>query len=168
MLTPSAPPTYPQPATAPAPPDANRRLRAAILSAARLLLGRGEPFAGDIVVKIAADAEGLEVRVKPTAELDGLGADANQMAAADAVLLARLEQMAQFLLSPDEQKLLRDLSENQPCTATSVQTRCKQVLSKSDFWAVWGQLQKRRLVEEGDDGRYRVGPDVVMKMLSGE
>ncbi len=161
------------PATMPAPTDAtpgNERfsqpaVRHAILVAARQLLGHVGPYTGDVVVVVKAPDEGVEVRVKPTKDANGIDGSNAPLATADAHLLARVKQLTAHMLSPDEQKLLRDLAEHEPCSATSVADRCKPVLGKSAFWVVWGQLQGRRLVAQGDDEKYRIAADWMRGML---
>lgn len=134
-------------------------LKAATLWLARMMLGYdGKPYSGPLRVSVVKTDERETVAIKPLPTLDGMvRPEWFALEVADEAVASASELLG-ALLSPDEQKLLTDLVGHQPCTATSVQDRCKQVLSKSDFWAVWGQLQKRQLVEEGDDGRYLVRP----------
>ena len=142
--------------------------RQTLLTAARRLLGHVSPFTGDLVVKVVAVDEGVELKVKPTKDADGLsgGKSETGIPVSDAHLLARIKQLTSHLLSPDEQKLLRDLADNEPCSASSVADRCKPVLGKSSFWVVWGQLQHRRLIDQGDDERYRLAADWVRTLLA--
>lgn len=149
------------------PADANRRLRGAILSAARLLLGRSAPYTGELVVKICAPAEGVEVRVKPTGDVSGLE-PVDGSATADALLLARLEQLTAHFLSTDERTVLRLLADHEPCSATQISDEVRKEpyrIAKAKFWEIWGQLQHRRLVHQEDAGQYRLAVDWVREML---
>jgi hypothetical protein len=158
---PMAQPQHSTPATS----DTTTRLRLAILAAARLLLGRNGPFAGEVSVTIEAPDEGLEVRVKPTARCTGLDADVNTLATGDAMLLARVEQLVAHFLSADERLLLRTLAELEPCSATTIQNAVRSAVKKSDFWSMWGQLQHRRLVHQQEDKTYTLAVDWVREMI---
>lgn len=135
-------------------------LKAAILWCARMWVSfTGQPFSGPLRVSVHKTDEKEANIVKPMRTLDGMERPdwfALEEVAAD---VASASELLRVLLSPDEEKLMADLVKHQPCSATSVQDRCKQVIGKSEFWAVWGQLQGRMLIEEGDDKRYSVGPE---------
>lgn len=134
-------------------------LRTAILWCARMWVGKdGELFAGPICVQVRLPELSESSILKPRATADGMQPPAWFALGEEGGLGVSTSELLRVLLSPDEQKLLADLLAHQPCSASSVQERCKATLSKSAFWEVWGQLQKRELVEQGDDERYRVGP----------
>jgi hypothetical protein len=167
MSTPKASPAAPT-ATA----DTTDRIRAAILSAARHLLGTGGPYEGDVLVRIVAPGKGIECRVKPTATASGLEADPIALAGADAMLLSRIKQLESrikqlenHLLSPAERLLLRTLSELEPCSASAVQDAVRAEVKKSDFWSIWGQLQHRQLVHQRDDKLYTLAVDWVRELI---
>lgn len=71
--------------------------------------------------------------------------------AADAALMSQVEQLRAHLLSPDEMNILRDSAAHEPCSGSSVQGRCKPVVGKSEFCAVWGLQRGRRAVAREDD-----------------
>jgi hypothetical protein len=152
---------------APARTPPRPELRAAALWCARLLVGDGgAPYAGPIRVRVCRPEECEELVVRSTAAADtppawlALGEEAGAGAGASAAELLR------SLLSPDESKILADLLAHQPCSASSVQDRCRAVVGKSEFWCIWGQLQGRRLVEQRDDDRYQVGPEWLARLLT--
>ena len=147
-------------------------LRKGLLWLARMLVSHSnKPFEGPVIVRVEQVEEREAKVLKPRCASEGMeppswfalggGEDGGGACGASA------EELLAVLLSPDEQKLLTDLVKHAPCSATSVQERCRLVLSKSAFWEVWGQLQKRGLVEQGDDERYRVGPAWLARWLAG-
>lgn len=149
-------------------------LKHAILWCARMLVTyTGQPYAGPLSVSIRLPEESEANTIKPKGTTDGVappcwfdlrGEDGE--GGADGVgAEVSASELLRVLLSPDERELMLDLVTNQPCSASSVQDRCKAQIKKSEFWAVWGQLQQRQLVEETDDGRYQVGPEWLARWL---
>jgi len=138
-------------------------MRKGLLWLARMLVSHSDkPFDGPVSVRVEQVEEKEAKLLKPRCASEGMeppawfrlgGSDSDKGECG-----ASAEELLAVLLSPDEQKLLADLVTHAPCSASSVHERCKAVLTRSAFWEVWGQLQKRGLVEQGDDERYRVGP----------
>jgi hypothetical protein len=137
-------------------------LRTAILWCARMLVSYdGKPVAGPISVRVSQPDEREAKVLRPRGTLEGMEPPAwvsVSVGEEDGVAVG-VSELLRVLLSPDEKKLLADLLKHQPCSATSVMERCKGVIGKSEFWSVWGQLQGRELVQQGDDEKYRVGPE---------
>jgi hypothetical protein len=141
-------------------------LRIGVLWCARMLVSYdGRPFAGPIRVSVSQPEESEAKLIKPRATMDGMTPPAWFALGEEGGVGASVSELLGALLSPDEEKVLADLLANQPCSASSVQERCKGVVGKSEFWAMWGQLQGRRLVEQGEDERYRVGPEWLVRWL---
>jgi len=149
--------------------DTNRPIRAALLSAARKLLGQCEcgdvAFTGDLVVRVIAPSIGLEMKVTPIAGTDGMEPDAAVLAA-ERVVAARLERILTAFLSPNENTVLRVLAELEPTTAGQVFDKIKGRVGKSAFWELWGNLQQRGLVVQREDDKYRIGLDLVRDLIS--
>lgn len=141
-------------------------LRKAVLWCARMLVSYDtQPFAGPICVRVN-QAEECEARtIRPKATMDGMTPPDWFALGEEGGIGVTVSDVLGALLSPDEEKILADLLAHQPCSASSVQERCRNVLGKSEFWAAWGQLQGRRLVEQGDDDRYRIGPEWLERWL---
>ncbi len=141
-------------------------LRAAILWCARMWVSfDGTPFSGPISVRVGMPEEKAANILKPRAVAEGMQSPEWFALGVEGGIGASLSEVLRVLLSPDEEKLLADLLKHQPCSASSVHERCKATINKSEFWAVWGQLQQRELVEQGDDDRYRVGPEWLVMWL---
>lgn len=141
-------------------------LKGAILWCARMLVGfDGKPFSGPLRVSVCQTEEREMRVVKPLPTLDGMERPDWFALGETEAEVASASELLRLLLSPDEEKLLADLVKHQPCSATSVKDRCKAVLGQSEFWSCWGQLQQRHLVEQGDDERYRVGPEWLAEWL---
>lgn len=142
-------------------------LKVALLWCARMLLSleEGKPFSGPLRVSVRQTDDREEKVFRPRPTLDGMEPPKWFALREDEQVSASTSELLRVLFSPDEDKLMVDLVKHQPCSATSVLNRCKAVLGTSDFWAVWGQLQKRELVEQGDDERYRVGPEWLEEWL---
>jgi hypothetical protein len=141
-------------------------LRKAMLWCARMWVGfDGKPFPGPIQVRVSQPEESTAQLLKPKGTMDGMTVPEWFALGEEGGLGVQVSDVLRLLLSPDEEKLLAALLSNQPCTASSVHERCKATLSKSDFWAVWGQLQKRQLVEQGEDEKYRIGPEWLASWL---
>lgn len=134
-------------------------IRSAILYLSRLYLSyNGRPYSGPLRVSVVQPEERETRSFKPKGTLEGMEPPKWLAIGDEDGIGAGPTELLRVLLSPDEAKLMTDLVTHQPCSATSVMQRSKGVMGTSDFWAVWGQLQKRELVEQGDDDRYRVGP----------
>jgi hypothetical protein len=141
-------------------------LRVAILWCARMLVSYdGKPFAGPVRVSVCQPEEREAKVIKPKGTVEGMEPPGWFALGEEGELGVSVSELLRVLVSPDEVKLLTDLLKHQPCSATSVQDRCRSVIGKSEFWAVWGQLQGRELVEQGDDEKYRVGPEWLAKWL---
>lgn len=141
-------------------------LRTAILWCARMLVSYGDgPFAGPIRVSVSKPEEKESSAIKPRGTTEGMEPPAWVVLGVDESAGVSASELLRVLLSPDETKLMVDLVTHQPCSATSVADRCKATLGKSEFWAVWAQLQGRDLVEQGEDDRYRIGPEWLAKWL---
>lgn len=141
-------------------------LRTAILWCARMLVSYdGSPFSGPIRVSVNQPDECEAKVIRPKGTLDGIEPPNWFSLGEEGGIGASMSDVLGVLVSPDEEKVLVDLLEHQPCSASSVQERCRSVLGKSEFWAVWGQLQGRRLVDQGEDEKYRIGPEWLGKWL---
>jgi hypothetical protein len=141
-------------------------LKAAFLWLARALVSSDtNPFAGSLSVRVVMHDEHETRILKPHRQVDGMTPPHWLALPTNDATKLPVQELLRVLLSPDEEKLLIDLLAHQPCSATSVYDRCKETLNKSGFWEVWGQLQKRDLVEQGDDERYRIAPDWLAKWL---
>lgn len=159
------------PARQPEPPRADTPTvpdttpaRAALLWAARVILGAGRTYPGPLRVVIRADGRGTDVTVRPTPDADGLAsADVSPAAAAEAV--ARSALLARHFLGDDERRILVALADLQPTTAQAVCDRVK--MTRSTFFALWGSLQGRGLVDELDSGRFEV-PARWVGLVTGE
>jgi hypothetical protein len=146
------------------PPRAE--LKTAILWCARLLVSYdGRPVPGPILVRVSQPEEREAKVLKPKGSLEGMEPPPWVSLREQETCAVEVSELLRVLLSPDESKLLVDLLKHQPCSASSVQNRCRAVVKKSSFWEVWGQLQKRELVEQGADNRYRVGPEWLAEWL---
>lgn len=141
-------------------------LRTAILWCARMLVSYdGQPFAGPIRVSVNQPDECEAKMIRPKGTLDGMEPPEWFSLGEEAGIGASVSDVLGVLASPDEIKVLTDLLAHQPCSASSVQERCRSVVSKSEFWSVWGQLQGRRIVEQGEDEMYRIRPEWLVKWL---
>jgi hypothetical protein len=141
-------------------------MKQAILWLARMLVSySGEPYSEPLQVSIRLPEEEETVSIRPKATGDGMSPPAWFMLGGEEGSGASASELLRVLLSPDEEKLLADLLTHQPCSASSVQDRCKGVLNKSEFWSVWGQLQQRKLVEQREDERYQVAPEWLVRLL---
>lgn len=141
-------------------------LKAAILWCARMWVSLdGEPFPGPISVLVRMPEESNANILKPRGTLDGMKRPDWFALGEEGELGVDVSELLGVLLSPDEEKLLADLLSHQPCSASSVHERCKNVVNKSEFWALWGQLQQRQLVEQSDDERYLIGPEWLARWL---
>jgi hypothetical protein len=141
-------------------------LRVGILWCARMLVSYdGKPFGGPVRVSVCQPEEREAKVIKPKGTTEGMEPPGWVALGEEGELGASVSEVLRVLLSPDEEKLLVALASRQPCTATTIHDACKATLSKSDFWAVWGQLQKREIVQQGDDDKYRVGPEWLVAWL---
>jgi hypothetical protein len=145
---------------------ARDELKVAILWCARMLVSfDGQPFSGPLRVTVLQPEEQEAKIIKPKGTLKGMEPPNWFALGEEGGVGVSVSELLRVLLSPDEEKLLADLLKHQPCSASSVQDRCQATIKKSEFWAVWGQLQQRELVEQGDDERYRVGPEWLARWL---
>jgi hypothetical protein len=128
-----------------------RAVRGLLLWAARAALGNGTPYPGRIRVRVAAPDEGIEIRIDPTAAVDGTAPPGEFAFATVGEELARLT--AAFL-SEHEKLILRELAQAGPCKAQDVQDGTAAKVNRNAFWTLWANLQHRGLVAERDDGRF--------------
>lgn len=155
--------------TTPRRPPGRRELKSVILWAARMLVSEdgGETlYSESIRVKIEKTDEAEAMVVEPRRGLDGLAVPEQLRQAPDADVGA--PELLRVLLGDSERVLVADLLEHGPCQATQVLDRCRAKVGKSDFWPLWGSLQSRGLVVQGDDDLYRVGPPWVREVVFGK
>ena len=142
------------------------QIKQILLWSARMLASADgtTPYPGSIKVEVIQVDEAEAVMVKPHRGLDGMEPpEGLRVAEGSAVPVSEL---LRAFLSPDERRLLADLGEHQPCSATSVADRL--AMRKSAFWELWGNLQQRGLVVQGDDEQYRLGPEWLGGLLGTE
>jgi hypothetical protein len=146
-------------------PYSRNDLKAIALWAARMLAseGGGTPFPGKVRLEIVKSDDSESVVVKPTKGIDGLSAP--EQLRGDERIDATMSDLLQLFLSPDERSLLIELQAAGKATASAILERAKGKVSKSAFWELWGNLQQRGLVVQGNDELYRVGPVWVGQLL---
>lgn len=140
-------------------PD-RRTLKSGILWCARWMLSADEFYRGKLKVDISYGHERDTITVRPTRDASGMippaGMEGMEPGASSGVSPPAGEVLRCFL-SHQERMILRSLAGREPSTAQDV---CDDVkMTRSVFFAIWGNLQQRGIVDEDDNGKFRLAAE---------